>query len=61
MVSFIVLWYIFFFFQKILKEVEAAGIPLLAMSTLTEDGVMDVKKQASASHFLLWLVQTPDA
>ncbi|PVD37279.1 hypothetical protein C0Q70_04276 [Pomacea canaliculata] len=27
--------------QKILKEVEAAGIPLLAMSTLTEDGVMD--------------------
>lgn len=44
---------ILFFLQKILKEVEAAGIPLLAMSTLTEDGVMDVKKQASASHFLL--------
>lgn len=31
--------------QKIFKDFEEEGIPVLSMSTVTEDGVMDVKSQ----------------
>lgn len=34
--------------QKVIEEIQAEGEPVLEMSTLTEDGVMEVKTEVSS-------------